>query len=61
MTFRPKGKRNFQKSFLNYQKDNRGKEPENKGGDFLKNFKDDVKVSTFLPTGCVKCAYLINT
>lgn len=61
MTFRPKGKRNFQKSFLNHQKDNRGKEPENKGGNFLKNFKDDVKVSRFLPTGCVKCAYLINT
>lgn len=61
MTFRPKGKRNFQKSFLNNQKDHGGKEPENKGGKFLKNFKDDIKASTFLPTGRVNCAYLINT
>lgn len=61
MIFTPKGKRNFQKTLLNHQKDNRGKKPENKGGNFLKNFKDDIKVSTFLPTGCVKRLYLINT
>lgn len=61
MVFTLKGKKELRADFLKSSKKEREEELGNKGGSFLENFRDDIKVIPFLPRRSVKHAYLMTT